>query len=112
MEVKRGDIWVVDLMDAKGSEQKGVRPAVIVQNDVGNHFAPTTLVVPLTTKLGKLSVTHVRIAPESGTPRMSEAICEQARVADKGRLIKKVGQIDNPEVLREINEKIKVAFGL
>lgn len=112
MEVKRGEIWVVDLNDAKGSEQRGIRPAVIVQNDVGNRYSPTTLVVPLTTHTGKLGVTHVAIDTENGAAKPSEAICEQARVADKTRLIRKVGTIVDPAILDEINKKIKVAFGL
>lgn len=112
MEVKRGEIYLVDLRDAIGSEQRGVRPAVVVQNDVGNQHSPTTLVVPLTTQTKRLRATHVEIAEKDGVQRPSEAMCEQARVADKTRLIKYVGTIKDAAVLEEINKKIKVAFGL
>ena len=112
MLVKRGDIFLVDLTDALGSEQRGLKPAIIVQNDVGNEKSPTTLIVPLTSKKKHMQATHVEIKPEDGTARPSEAECEQVRVADKIRLKKQVGTITNPDVLDEINRKIMVAFGI
>lgn len=110
--IKRGDIFLVDLTDALGSEQGGIRPAIIMQNDVGNACSPTTLIVPLTSKKKAMFATHVTIAPSDGVAKESEAECEQARVADKRRLMKHVGTICNPAVLEEINTKIMVAFGI
>ena len=110
--IKRGDIYLVDLTDALGSEQSGVRPAIIMQNDIGNEHSPTTLIVPLTSKKKGMAATHVTISPEDGVIRESEAECEQVRVADKTRLVKHVGVITNPDVLKEINSKIMVAFGI
>lgn len=113
MAIKRGEIYLVDLTDALGSEQSGVRPAVIVQNDIGNSHSPTTLIVPLTSKTKtKMSPTHVTIRPEDGVKCVSEAECEQARVADQVRLKRYIGTINNEEVLKEINQKLMVAFGL
>lgn len=110
--IKRGDIYLVDLTDALGSEQGGVRPAIIMQNDVGNAHSPTTLIVPLTSKKKKMPVTHVKINEEDGVVKRSEAVCEQARVADKSRLKKHIGYINNPNVISEINKKLMVAFGI
>lgn len=113
MAIKRGEIYLVDLTDALGSEQKGVRPAVIVQNDIGNTHSPTTLIVPLTSKTKmNMAPTHVTIRPEDGVRLTSEAVCEQARVADQIRLKKHIGTITNEAVLKEINQKLMVAFGL
>lgn len=110
--LKRGDIYLVDLTDALGSEQNGIRPAIIMQNDIGNEHSPTTLIVPLTSKKKSLGATHVTITPEDGVMKTSEAECEQVRVADKLRLKKQVGVIKNPKVLDEISQKIMVAFGI
>lgn len=110
--IKRGDIYLVDLTDAFGSEQSGVRPAIIMQNNIGNKYSPTTLIVPLTSKKKNLTPTHVTITPDCGVARESEAECEQARVADKRRLKRQIGVINNPDVLKEINQKIMVAFGI
>lgn len=112
MGIKRGDIYLVDLTDALGSEQGGIRPAIIMQNDVGNEKSPTTLIVPLTSKKKHFSATHVTITPDDGVAKLSEAECEQARVADKLRLKKPIGVIRNPDVLEEINQKLMLAFGI
>lgn len=88
--VRYGDIFLIDFDGAKHSEQGGIRPAIVVQNDVGNAHSPTILVAPLTIKNKKYLPTHLEITPaESGLKEISTALFEQVRVADKRRIIKK-----------------------
>ena len=99
--VKRGDIYYADLRPVVGSEQGGVRPVLIVQNDIGNKFSPTTIVVPLTTRNKKSNVpTHSEIHKDinNGLKEDSIALCEQLRTIDKERLKNKVGSVDNDTV--------------
>lgn len=111
--IKRGDIWLADFGSSTiGSEQSGVRPVVIVQNDKGNAHAPTTLVCPLTSRNKKDLPTHVRIGTENGIAYPSVCICEQSRVIDKSRLLKYVRKIKNPSTMSAINRKVAIAFGL
>jgi len=113
MVIHRGDIYLVDLCNAIGSEQGGVRPAIVVQNEVGNQFAPTTIVCPLTSKQKKNIVTHVLLTPgDCGIREESTVLCEQLRTVDKERLIKKIGEVHNIEKLQAINNKIIVSLGL
>ena len=110
--IQRGDIYLVNLNDQVGSEQGGIRPAVIVQNEIGNNFSPTTLICPLTTKKKSLSVTHVDLSKDSdGVAMDSTVLCEQIRVIDKSRIVKKLGQIDRDK-LNDINKKILVSLGI
>lgn len=96
-----------------GSEQNGVRPAVVVQNDMGNKYSTTTLVCPLTSKEKKKMPTHVEITPaDCSVNEKSIVLCEQSRVIDKQRMIKKLGEIKNIELINEINKKIAISFGL
>lgn len=105
---------MVDFGSGIGSEQKGIRPAVVVQNDVGNKYSTTTLVCPVTSKtLKKKMPTHVEITPQDcSINKNSVVLCEQSRVIDKQRMIKKLGEIENLELICEINQKIAVSFGL
>lgn len=110
--VRRGDIYLVDLGGAVGSEQSNTRPAIILQNDIGNDKSPTTVIVPLSTKRKpSMASTHVEISTEQGVKNTSEALCEQVRVVDKTRLIKKVGEISDEQVFSEIGQKINVVCG-
>ena len=93
MEVVRGDIFIADLDPVVGSEQGGVRPVLIVQNDRGNRFSPTVICAAMTSRLGKNDLpTHVWIAAqESGLDRDSLVLCEQIRTLEKRRLRVKAG---------------------
>ena len=95
MEVVRGDIFIADLDPVMGSEQGGVRPVLIVQNDRGNRFSPTVICAAMTSKLGKNDLpTHVWIAAkESGLQRDSLVLCEQIRTLEKSRLRQWAGRV-------------------
>lgn len=95
MEIKKGQIYYADLSPVVGSEQGGIRPVLIVQNDTGNRFSPTVIVAPITTKgMLKASVpTHKDLNDDCGLPQKSTALLEQLRTIDKSRLSKYVGQI-------------------
>ena len=109
----RGEIYLVDLNGRVGSEQGGSRPAVIVQNDVGNTHSPTTIICPLTSKNKNMAATHVSLLPEdAGVKQESIVLCEQICVVDKARIKKKLGRITNMKKIEDINEKILISVGL
>lgn len=111
--VHRGEIYLIDLSNQVGSEQCGVRPAIVVQNETGNKYSPTTIVCPLTSKQKNLSVTHVSLTPDdAGILKESTVLCEQVRVIDKARIKKKVGEVKNLKKIEDINRKILVSFGI
>ena len=100
--MKRGDVYRADLDPVVGSEQGGVRPVVIIQNDIGNQTSPTVIVVPLTTRLKKPDQqTHVLIAPpEGGLRHPSLVLCEQVRTLEKRRLDRFLGVLSPPTLAR------------
>lgn len=109
MEVKRGDIFYADLGTPKGSEQGGVRPVVIIQNDVGNKYSPTIIAAAITSKAKTGLPTHVVVHPhETGLPVMSTILLEQVKTIDKKFLSRKVGHVD----MARCNNAIMVSFGL
>jgi len=115
MEIKinRGDIFYANLDGTIGSEQSGVRPVIIVQNDIGNKYSPTTIIVPLTKKV-RLKVnqpTHFWINPFGNIRFDSIVLAEQIRVIDKSRLKGKIGIVNN-KIMQEIDNKILIALGL
>lgn len=111
--VHRGEIYLIDLGDQIGSEQGGVRPSVIVQNEVGNIYSPTTIICPLTSKKKNMSATHVVLTPDdAGVVTDSTVLCEQVRVIDKTRIRKKLGEVSNLEKINDINKKILVSMGI
>lgn len=112
MMIKRGDIFYADLSPVIGSEQGGVRPVVIVQNDVGNKYSPTTIVAAITSQLNKAKLpTHVNVnASEVPLPKNSVILLEQLRTIDKKRLREKIGKFDK-DVMREVEQAIKVSLG-
>ena len=111
--IHRGEIYLIDLSNQIGSEQSGVRPAVVVQNETGNMFSPTTIICPLTSKTKNMSATHVNLTPEdAGVMIESTVLCEQVRVIDKTRIKKKLGEVRNLKKLEDINQKIMVSFGI
>ena len=112
MNVSRGDIFYADLNPAQGSEQGGVRPVLIVQNDAGNTHSPTVVVVPLTTKTGKSRLpTHVRISQSCGLDADSLALTEQIRTIDRSRLDGYVGRIGTDEQIA-IDKALAASVGL
>lgn len=111
--VHRGEIYLIDLSDQVGSEQGGVRPAVVVQNETGNLYSPTTIICPLTSKKKRMSATHVALTPsDAGVAQESTVLCEQVRVIDKARIRKKLGEVNNMRKIEDINKKILISFGI
>lgn len=110
-EIKRNEIYYADLNPVKGSEQGGIRPVLVIQNDTGNKHSPTTIVAAITSKEEKAKLpTHVEVGG-CGVERKSLALLEQIRTIDKSRLIKYVGELDGATV-KEINEAIGISLGL
>ena len=109
MDIKRGDIFYADLGSPKGSEQGGVRPVVIIQNDIGNKFSPTIIAAAITSKSKNSLPTHVVVHPrETGLPIISTILLEQVRTIDKKFLSRKVGHVD----MGKCDDAIKVSLGL
>ncbi|MBE6614533.1 MAG: type II toxin-antitoxin system PemK/MazF family toxin [Ruminococcaceae bacterium] len=113
MTVKRGDIYYADLSPVVGSEQGGVRPVLIVQNDVGNRYSPTVIAAAITSKMGKTRLpTHIDVyADRVGLAKDSVILLEQIRTIDKKRLGEKMGHLDDT-VMAEVDNAISVSFGL
>ena len=111
--VKRGDIYYADLSPVVGSEQGGVRPVLIVQNDTGNRYSPTVIAAAITSQTNKAKLpTHINIAaPDSGLPRDSVVLLEQIRTLDKRRLRERMGRVDGA-LMGKIDAAIAVSFGL
>ena len=108
--IKRGDIYYVDFNPARGSEQAGLRPAVVIQNDIGNKYSPTTIVATITTADRKQYPFAVRLnALEGGLEKDSFVNLSQILTVDKERLTKKIGRLDNQR-MAEINEAIKISL--
>ena len=111
--IHRGEIYLIDLSNQVGSEQSGVRPAIIVQNETGNMYSPTTIICPLTSKKKNMSATHVSLTPDdAGVMTESTVLCEQVRVIDKARIRRKLGEVKNLAKINDINQKILVSFGI
>ena len=112
-EVKRGDIWLVNLDPTIGHEIKKSRPAVIIQNDIGNKYSPITIMAPITSQnLGKIYPIEVFLPwRNSGLEKDSKALLNQIRAVDKRRIVKKLGKVDK-EIIDKINNAIKISLGL
>jgi mRNA interferase MazF len=90
-----------------------VRPAVVVQNDTGNMFSPTTIICPLTSKNKTMATTHVHLSvSDAEVAKDSVVLCEQVRVIDKARIKKRLGEITNMQKIEDINKKIMISFGI
>ena len=113
MDIRRGDIYYADLSPVVGSEQGGVRPVLIVQNDVGNKYSPTVIAAAITSQKGKANLpTHIELnAGNTGLLKDSVVLLEQVRTIDKHRLKERMGALDN-QAMRQVNEAINVSFGL
>lgn len=113
MEIKRGDVYYADLSPVVGSEQGGVRPVLIVQNDTGNMHSPTVIAAAITSRLEKASLpTHIDIGAGScGLARDSVVLLEQVRTIDKRRLRERMGEVD-PHSMQRVDRALSISFGL
>ena len=113
MTIKRGDIYYADLSPVVGSEQGGVRPVLIVQNDVGNKYSPTVIAAAITSQREKTKLpTHIRVdADESGLAKDSIVLLEQIRTIDKQRLKERMGRLDMGS-MNMVDRALSVSFGL
>lgn len=110
--VLRGQMYFANLDPVIGSEQGGNRPALVIQNNVGNHFSPTIIIAPITTRVKKMrQPTHIGIPPFFGLPQNSMAMLEQIRTIDKCRLGDYVGSLDD-DVMDYIDEALGISVGL
>ena len=111
--MKRGDIYYADLSPVVGSEQGGVRPVLIVQNDTGNRYSPTVIAAAITSQTNKAKLpTHIALsAPDYGLPRDSVVLLEQIRTIDKQRLRDLVCHLDE-EIMNKVDEAIRISFEL
>ena len=112
-QIKRGDIYYADLSPVVGSEQGGIRPVLIIQNDIGNRHSPTVIAAAITTQLNKTRLpTHIEVnASDYGLTKNSIVLLEQVRTLDKRRLKEKMGHLDTGSMNR-VNQALSVSFGL
>lgn len=113
MTIRRGDIYYADLSPVAGSEQGGVRPVLIVQNDVGNRFSPTVIAAAITSQRGKAKLpTHILLDSQTtGLSRDSIVLLEQVRTIDKHRLKERMGRLDSGSMGR-VDQALSISFGL
>ncbi len=113
MQIRRGDIYYADLSPVVGSEQGGLRPVLIIQNDVGNRYSPTVIAAAITSRMGKTRLpTHIDIyADRAGLARDSVVLLEQIRTLDKRRLRERMGHLDDA-MMDKVNSAIAVSFGI
>ena len=111
--VRRGDIFYADLSPVIGSEQGGIRPVLIVQNDTGNRHSPTVIAAAITSRTGKAKLpTHIELAAQdTGLPKESVVLLEQIRTLDKQRLRQHAGRVE-AEIMAKVDSAIAVSFGL
>ena len=111
--VKRGDIYYADLSPVVGSEQGGLRPVLIIQNDIGNRYSPTVIAAAITSRMSKTHLpTHIDVfADRVGLAKDSVILLEQIRTLDKRRLREKMGHLDEG-MMNEVNTAIAISFGL
>lgn len=113
MKIQRGDIFIADLNETEGSEQGGVRPVLIIQNNRGNKHSPTTIVASITSRAYTKAPlpTHYYLPPIKGMKKQSLVMLEQIRVVDKSRLQKKVAHLTRKQMI-PINKRILISFGV
>ena len=113
MNIRRGDIYYADLSPVVGSEQGGIRPVLIIQNDVGNRFSPTVIAAAITSRDSKAKLpTHIRLyADNSGLSKDSVVLLEQIRTLDKRRLKEKMGTLNSYDMYK-VDEALSISFGL
>ena len=110
--IKRGEIYYADLNPVVGSEQGGIRPIVVLQNDVGNKYSPTVIAAATTSKLGKARLpTHIQLPKDTcSLPKDSVVLLEQIRTIDKSRLKERIGKLPDG-VMQQINDALLVSLG-
>ena len=113
MIVKRGDIYYADLSPVVGSEQGGIRPVLVIQNDIGNKYSPTVIAAAITSQINKAKMpTHIELAAKDyGLNKESVILLEQIRTIDKRRLREKIGRIDDG-LMASVNNALSISFGL
>ncbi|NLU10631.1 MAG: type II toxin-antitoxin system PemK/MazF family toxin [Tepidanaerobacter acetatoxydans] len=113
MLVRRGDIFYADLNPVVGSEQGGIRPVLVVQNDVGNKYSPTVIIAAITSQIDKVKLpTHVELqSKDYGLEKDSVILLEQLRTIDKRRLKEKITILDQ-DIMKKVDEALKVSLGL
>lgn len=113
MIVKRGDIYYADLSPVVGSEQGGIRPVLVIQNDIGNKYSPTVIAAAITSQINKAKMpTHIELAAKDyGLNKDSVILLEQIRTIDKRRLRVKIGRIDDG-LMASVNNALSISFGL
>lgn len=113
VEIKRGEIVIVDLEPVKGSEQGGIRPTVIIQNNIGNKYSPVTIIAPITSKkFSKDFLTNVKLSKtDSKLEKDSTILLNQIKTIDKSRIIKKISTL-NEEIMDEVDLAIKISLDL
>lgn len=112
MVVKRGDVFYADLNPVIGSEQAGVRPVVIIQNDMGNKYSPTVIAIAITSKNKPTLPTHIPISSKyTGLPKDSMILVEQIRTLDKSRLKEKLCTLDD-DIMEKVKEAVKVSINI
>ena len=113
MIVKRGDIYYADLSPVVGSEQGGIRPVLVIQNDIGNKYSPTVIAAAITSQINKAKMpTHSELAAtDYGLNKDSVILLEQIRTIDKRRLREKIGRIDDG-LMASVNNALSISFGL
>lgn len=113
MYVKRGDVYFADLSPVVGSEQGGMRPVLVIQNDIGNRFSPTVIIAAITAQIQKAKLpTHIEIdAKTYGFDRDSVILLEQIRTIDKQRLTDKITHLD-VELMEKVDEALQISLGL
>lgn len=113
MLVKRGEIYYADLSPVVGSEQGGIRPVLIVQNDIGNKHSPTVIAAAITSQKEKNKLpTHIELnASSCGLAKDSVVLLEQVRTLDKRRLKERMGELDS-DAMHQVNNALSVSFGL
>ena len=110
--IRRGDIYYADLSPVVGSEQGGIRPVLIVQNNIGNKYSPTVIAAAITSQTSKARLpTHIEVLASSGLAKDSVILLEQIRTIDKRRLKDKMGHLDE-KTMSKVNDAINVSFGL
>ena len=114
MIIKRGDMFYADLSPVIGSEQGGIRPVLIIQNDMGNKYRPTVIAAAMTSQTNKTKLpTHIEIGEKtSGLKSNSVVLAEQIRTIDKSRLKEKIGHIDDSDIMNKLNNALGVSYGL
>ena len=111
MTIKRGDMFYADLSPVVGSEQGGIRPVLIIQNDLGNKYSPTVIAAAITSQTNKTKLpTHIEINSEECG--LKNDLAEQIRTIDKSRLKEKIGHIEDEKIINKINNALGVSFGL